>query len=75
MDRIEFLFQATTLWFVSILTWRELYPALNGTVWLTVPFIIAFAAYYVIPAYVVWRFTEDLRERLWERWLEFLRNR
>ncbi|QGN07712.1 hypothetical protein Hrd1104_10650 [Halorhabdus sp. CBA1104] len=75
MDRIEFLFQATTLWFVSILTWRELYPALNGTVWLTVPFIIAFAAYYVIPAYAVWRCTEDLRERVWQRWLAFVRRR
>ncbi|WP_181685220.1 hypothetical protein [Halorhabdus salina] len=72
MDRIEFLFQATTLWFVSILTWRELLPMVR-TIWFTVPFIIAFAAYYIIPAYVVWRLTEDLRDRFWERWLEFVR--
>ncbi|WP_158855443.1 hypothetical protein [Halorhabdus sp. CUG00001] len=73
MDRIEFLFLATTLWFVSIHTWMQLYPPKGF--WLGAPFVIAFAAYYVIPVYVVWRFTEDLRERVWQRWLAFVRRR
>lgn len=75
MDRTVFLFRATTLWFVSILTWRELGPVMDTTVWYTVPFAVAFAASYVVPAYAVWRVTEDLRDRLWQRWLEFLRRR
>ena len=75
MDRITFLFRATTLWFVSILTWRELAPVMDTMPWYTLPFAVAFAAYYFIPAYVIWRFTEDVRDRIWQRWLEYLNRR
>lgn len=71
MEKVELLFQATTVWLVAVLAMGEVGgpdPGLFAwSVW-----AVTMSAFYLVPAYVIWRFAAVFRERVWRRWMGFL---